>query len=466
MSGLGPNVVLVVMDVQRADNLHCYGYPRDTSPNIDRVAAEGTVFLRCISPGVWTLPSHASMFTGRYVYGHGVGASYTYKPVERFTLTEILRASGYRTVGFCNRGHWWARYGIRDDRGFDEFYGVTFKTTEEWVEVGSSKTIDLAISWLERFPHDRPFFMFINCLEPHLPYVPPEEFRRRFAGGLSLEEAGRLQPNVWLVRMGYEHVSERRWRILRDLYDGETACLDRRLGKFFNYLEEKGLIDETLIIITSDHGDEQGEHYPPHIAHQLHLYQPGIHVPLIVRYPDLFPQGLKTDKLVQTLDIYPTILEVLSVEDKDVWIQSQGLSLLKVVRGEAERGYALSEHQRPLLSFERMLRNDPSYDFRRWDRRIKALIVGDYKYIWSSDGRDELYNLREDPGETRNLAAEDRDKVEEMRGILMAVLNRLEHRDLGDFVQGSEDNLRLLEKLGYLRKTWATPRTASPGMTP
>ena len=113
-----------------------------------------------------------------------------------------------------------------------------------------------------------------------------------------------------------------------------------------------------------------------------------------------------------------------------------------------------------------MLRNDPSYDFRRWDRRIKALIVGDYKYIWSSDGRDELYNLREDPGETRNLAAEDRDKVEEMRGILMAVLNGLEHRDLGDFVQGSEDNLRLLEKLGYIRKTWAAPRTASPGLTP
>lgn len=335
-----PNMLLVILDVQRARNMSCYGYELETTPNIDRVASEGTLFLRCISPGIWTLPSHASMFTGRYIRGHGVGASYNYKPVERYTLTEILKAKGYRTVGFCVRGHRWARYGIRDDRGFDEFHTVSFSTFEESVEVGSAGTLSLAMDWIAEHRDRQPLFMFINCLEP-LSYVPPEKFREIFARGLTLEEARGLQPDVRLVRMGREQVSERRWRLLRSLYDGETACLDHRLGRFFDFLREEGLMDKTLLIVTSDHGDEQGEHYPPHIAHQLHLYQPGIHVPLIARHPDLFPEGLRVEKIVQTLDIYPTILELLSIDEVDVWRQNQGLSLLRVVEGEAERTYAL-----------------------------------------------------------------------------------------------------------------------------
>ncbi|RLE90074.1 MAG: hypothetical protein DRJ49_01075 [Thermoprotei archaeon] len=464
-SGIRPNIILIVMDVQRASNLHCYGYERNTTPNIDRIAREGTLFLNCISPGVWTLPSHASMFTGKYIYGHGVGASYTYKPVERFTLTEILRASGYRTVGFCRNGHWWARYGVRDDRGFDEFYGVTFKSFEEWIEVGSGKLIKLAIEWIEKHTRDKPFFMFINCLEPHLPYIPPEEFREKFVGKISLEETRKIQPDPWLVRMGYEEITRERWRLLRALYDGETAALDHRLGRLFNYLYEKNLMDETLLIITSDHGDEQGEHYPPYIAHQLHLYQPGIHIPLIIRYPDIFPEGLRTSKLVQSLDIFPTILDILSIRSTDVWIQNQGLSLVKIIKGDFEREYALSEHQRSLLSFERILRKDKNYDFRKWNRRLKAIIVGEYKYIWASDGKDELYNLKEDPNEQRNLVEEDPDRVKAMRAFLFKVLSGLEHRDLGDFVQGYEENIRILERLEFLR-IGRGPKTAMAGLTP
>jgi len=461
-----PNIILIVMDVQRASNIHCYGYEKLTTPNIDRIAKDGTIFLNCISPAVWTLPSHASMFTGRYIYGHGVGASYNYKPIEKYTLTEILKAKGYKTVGFCNKGHWWARYGIRDDRGFDEFYGITFSSEIEWIEVGSSKTIKLVKKWIEQHHDDKPFFIFINCLEPHLPYIPPEEYVKKFLGNLSLEEIKKLQPNVWKVRMGLEKIDPERWRKLRALYDGETACLDARLGELFVYLEEKDLLDKTLLVITSDHGDEQGEHYPPHIAHQLHLYQPGIHVPLIVRYPDLFPQGKTIDDIVQTLDIFATILDVLSIDNIDIWRQNQGVSLLKIVNGEAKRFFALSEHQKPLLSFERMMRIDPNYDFRRWNRWIKALIVGDYKYIWSSDGRDELYNLKKDPLEQKNLANEEKGKVEEMRRLLSQILSSLEHRDLGDMLKGQEDNIRVIERFGYLRRGITGEKFTMEGLTP
>jgi len=461
-----PNIILIIMDVQRASNIHCYGYEKQTTPNIDRIAKEGTIFLKCISPAVWTLPSHASIFTGRYVYSHGVGANYTYKPVERYTLTEILKAVGYKTVGFCYRGHWWARYGIRDDRGFDEFYGITFSSEQERINVGSSKIISLVKDWIEKHRSEEPFFIFINCLEPHLPYTPPEEYVRKFLGSMSLEEVKELQPNVWKVRMGLEKISEEKWEKLRALYDGETACLDNRLNDLFIYLEERDLMDRTLLIITSDHGDEQGEHYPPHIAHQLHLYQPGIHVPLIIRYPDLFPQGGKVGELVQTLDIFPTILDILSIDNTDVWRQNQGVSLLQIVNGKRKRLFALSEHQKPLLSFERMLRIDPNYDFRKWYRWIKALIIGDYKYIWSSNGDDELYNLKEDPLEQNNLVDEERDKANEMRGKLYRILSSLEHRDLGDFIQGLEDNIRVLERLGYLRKGGFERRTVMEGLTP
>jgi len=445
-----PNVILIIMDVQRASNLHCYGYEKETTPSIDKVAKEGTIFLNCISPGVWTLPSHASIFTGRYVCGHGVGARYNYKPVEKYTLTEIFKAKGYRTAGFCNKGHWWARYGIRDDRGFDEFYTFTFSSLEEWVEVGSSKEISAAIKWIKR-NKTRPFFVFINCLEPHLPYIPPEEFIKKFAGDLSLEEAKKIQPNIWKVRMGLEKVSEERWKKLRALYDGETACLDYRLGKLFTFLEEENLMDKTILIITSDHGDEQGEHYPPHIAHQLHLYQPGIHVPLIIRHPEIFPQREKIESLVQTHDIFPTLLEVLEVKSIDVWKQCQAVSLFNALKGQ-EREYALAEYQKPLLAFERMLNIDPDYDFRKWYKSIKALIVGEYKYIWYSTGEEELYNLKEDPLEQNNLADIETGKVEEMRKKLYSILFSLDQRDLGDLVQGSEDNIRKLEKLGYIRR--------------
>ena len=462
----GPNIILVVMDVQRASNIHCYGYDKETTPNIDRIAKEGTVFLNCISPGVWTLPSHASIFTGRYVYSHGVGQSYNYKPIEKYTLTEILRASGYRTAGFCLGTHWWARYGIRDDRGFDEFDPVYYASYDEWIEVGCERIIAHAIEWIDKNVLDQPFFVFINCVEPHLPYIPPLKYAKRFLGDIDMETVKKIQPDPWKVRMGIEKITEDRWRKLRALYDGETACLDERLGRLFDYLEEKDLLDKTLLILTSDHGDEQGEHYPPYIAHSLHLYQSGIHVPLIIRHPDLFPQGEERDDLVQTLDIFPTILEILSVDDIEVWRQNQGISLLQIIEGKKKRLFALSEHQRPLLSIERMLRVDPNYDFRRWDRWIRALIIDNYKYIWSSNGEDELYDLKRDPMEQKNLIEEEDEKAKSMRERLSYILGMLEYRDLGDLVQGLEENIRIMRRFGYIRGIFPQRESIMQGLTP
>lgn len=172
------------MDTQRADNVSCYGYPKKTTPNMDRIAGEGAVFLNHITAGVWTLPSHASLFTGRYVSGHGVDANYEALPMEFPTMAEVLGKLGYQTVGFSNNGWVSRRTGVA--RGFQEFYLVRrgeglvewfyveeFFKAEGEEDKGSLKTVNAAASWIKRrWNREKPFFMFINFIEPHGPYWP------------------------------------------------------------------------------------------------------------------------------------------------------------------------------------------------------------------------------------------------------------------------------------------------------
>ncbi|RLE99138.1 MAG: hypothetical protein DRJ57_02750 [Thermoprotei archaeon] len=216
-----PNILLIVMDTQRADNISCYGYEKRTTPHIDEIARDGAIFLNNITPGVWTLPSHASLFTGRYVSGHGADAHCEYLMAEFPTMAEMLRKLGYHTVGFSNNGWVSRRTGVA--RGFEEFYLISRRIegrrVVEWFYVedyfkgeedrGSLKTVNAAVAWLDRkWDRDRPFFMFINFIEPHGPYWPPEPFRSRF-----------LPPSV----------SEEELRRLPKLRSG-AECIDVRVG--------------------------------------------------------------------------------------------------------------------------------------------------------------------------------------------------------------------------------------------
>jgi len=183
------------MDTQRAGNVSCYGYPKKTTPNIDLIASEGVIFYNNIIPGVWTLPSHASLFTGRYVSSHGADAHHEFLQDEFPTMAEILGELGYRTVGFSNNG--WVSRASGIARGFDEYYLISRDGGKaqkvEWFYVeeealrgeerdrGSLKTINAAMSWIERkYDGKQPFFIFINVIEPHGPYWPPEPFRSKF----------------------------------------------------------------------------------------------------------------------------------------------------------------------------------------------------------------------------------------------------------------------------------------------
>jgi len=448
-----PNILLIVMDTQRADNISCYGYPKETTPNIDRIASEGVIFLNNITPGVWTLPSHASLFTGRYVSGHGADANCEVLPVEFPTMAEILGRLGYQTIGFSNNGWVSRRTGVA--RGFQEFYLVSREAggerLVEWFYVeegfkeegerdkGSLKTVNAAISWLRRRWNDeKPFFMFINFIEPHGPYWPPEPFRSRFlppdVSGDEVRSVARLESvdECIDIRVGALKLSEREWRIEKALYDGCTATLDDRIGKLFSYLDEKGLADETLIIITSDHGDVQGEH-PPHVEHHLCAYDELIRVPLIIRYPKAVPRAVKVRWITQTHDILPTILDILGVKDNGYWKTLQGVSLMPSITDDKPvREYALVEYSKSVQQFFLIWRRHPDFDIRRFNYRIKALRNLKYKYIWYSNGMDELYDLERDPGETNNIASDKPDIVERMRLDLEKMLLSIEIVDYGD----------------------------------
>ena len=433
-----------------------YGYHKQTTPNIDRIASEGALFLNHITPGIWTLPSHASLFTGRYVSGHGADVHFEALAVEFPTAAELLGKLGYQTVGFSNNGWVSRRTGVA--RGFQEFYLVSREISGrrevEWFYVGktyfqpesgesdkgSLKTVNLAVSWLEnRWRRDKPFFMFINFIEPHGPYWPPEPFRSRFLPpGVSDEEARRV-PRLESVeevidyRVGKLRLSEREWMIEKALYDGCTATVDDRIGKLYSYLEEQGLVDDTIIIITSDHGDFQGEH-PQCIEHHLCAYDELVRVPLIIRYPRVIPRNVKVKWLSQTVDILPTILDMLNVKDAEYWKTIQGVSLMpSILENKPVREWALIEYNKSVQQFFLIWRKYPDFDIRRYNYWFKALRTLKYKYIWYSNGIDELYDLENDPGEKRNIAHENPDLVRKMMNELEKILLSLEIVDYGEF---------------------------------
>jgi len=431
-----PNILLIVMDTQRADNLSCYGYSKETTPNIDRIAKDGAVFLNNITPGVWTLPSHASLFTGRYVSGHGADAHCEYLMAEFPTMAEVLRELGYHTVGFSNNGWVSRRTGVA--RGFEEFYligrGARGRRVVEWFYVaeevpeeegdrGSLKTVNAAMAWLDsKWDRRRPFFMFINFIEPHGPYWPPEPFRSKFLPPNVSEEELRRLPKLRStvecvdVRVEALKLSEREWELEKALYDGCTATVDDRVGRLYSYLREEGLLDDTLLIITSDHGDVQGEH-EPHVEHHLCAYEELVRVPLIMRYTDAIPRGIRVRWLSQTLDIFPTILDLLEVRERKYWRTLQGYSLMpSLLEDTPVREYALVEYHTSVQQMFHVWRRHPRYDIRRFNYWLKALRTLRYK----------------DPGETRNLASERPDLVEDLRNRLEQVLLSIDQVYYGD----------------------------------
>jgi len=438
-----PNIMIFVMDTQRWKNMGCYGYDKGTTPNIDRIASEGVVFLHHYTPGVWTLPTHVSLFTGRYICCHRADINHEFLSGRFPTIAGVLNKVGYKTAGFSNN-EWvmeWENGSVTD---FSEFYlmrDVDYKprvkdpiVPETERDEGSLKTVSFVQDWLEKnYDGSQPFFIFINCVEPHMRCWAAQPFRGRFLPeGVTDEEAAAIKQDSNAYVRGEFRLSNRDWEILRGLYDGETAILDHRMGMLFDWMRKKGILDETLLIIVSDHGDTVGEH-ENHMGHvPCMIWDTMLHTPLIIRHPHYFPGGAKIEHLVQTVDIFPTIMDILRLKDEQVRAGLQGVSILSALTDNPERRFAMSEVERPVQVIERWWRVRPKFDVRPFDKRWKAFRDEQYKYVWASDGRDELYDYKNDPDEQNNLIGEMPDKAEELRDKLEEFLLSLERHEYGD----------------------------------
>ncbi len=357
-----PSVVVITLDTTRADHLGCYGAARAATPNIDALARNGVRFTQAQSPVPLTLPSHASLFSGRVPRRHGVRDNEGFRLDAGVPLlAERLGAAGYTTAAFVSAAVLDRSGGL--DRGFsiyDDAVRVGDRRAFDYQERAASQTID---ALLLRLPSlTPPFFLWLHLYDPHLPYVPPEPFATRFAGRL---------------------------------YDGEIAFLDSQLGRLLDAFKRKGITP--LIVVAGDHGESLGEHGER--GHGVFLYQATQHVPLILLGPGL-PAGTTVEATVGLVDVAPTILDLLGLPALP---DTDGRSLLPLARGG----------RLPAADYE-METFYPSFSYG-W-APLRALRSGPYKYIEAP--RAELYELPTDPRETRNLARSAAKRVGELSHAL------------------------------------------------
>jgi arylsulfatase A-like enzyme len=410
-----PNVILISIDTLRADHLGCYGYHRESSPNIDRMAAEGTLFENAFSPTAWTLPGHASMFSGLAPQRHGATRSETAIRSEVPLVAEILRDHGYRTAGVVNAPFMQAKFGF--DRGFDGFTYVPKLEVDR-----HQKTV------LDTLHADdgRPFFLFLHYMSVHDPYAPEDPYNR-FVGTYEqpIGVDGQRLLKLWrAMDRGEATLNADEVRFLDDLYTGGVLSVDARIGELLESLEQLGLAEDTVIILTSDHGEEFMEHGS--IVHTKTLYDELLSVPLIVRGPGV-PAGARVRSMAGLVDIMPTVLGLVGLDIPN------GLD-----------GLDLADYWHDDSVPRRLLEIETSWiDGTRAKRGIRTPT---HKLIVDLEaGTTEFYDLVEDPGETQNLYPHP------VAAELEQALQSLEARAVGDEVELTPEDIEQLRSLGYIQ---------------
>lgn len=412
-----PNVLIILLDTVRADRLSCYGYDRPTTPVIDAVAAEGILYPNFYATSPWTVPSHASLFTGLYAVRHGATQEHL-KLANRFTtMAEALADAGYRTWGAS--GNPFISWTTNMIQGFrvEDFVDTWRPVMKRYFEGGGIHTNNAAFArFLEGADRERPFFAFINYMDAHTPYRPPEPYLSRFLrADIEPEAALKIGGRRWTNFYIHGPYPREELDILSDLYDGEIAHVDHLVGDLLEILRRDGRYENTVIVITSDHGEHLGENGL--LEHVFGLYNTTVRVPLIVRLPDNMRAGETDERQGQLVDLYPTVLNLCGVDPSA--FEHDGIDLLDADHPDGREGI-LSEYYYPvqvLGSFDRKELDDHIEKLTPYLRRLRAYQRDGHRVIWSSDGRHALYDLATDPGESRNLF--DRDDPPETFVTLM-----------------------------------------------
>ncbi len=416
------NVVLITLDTTRPDHLGCYGYKDANTPNIDWVGKEGAIFTQAIAPIPITLPSHCSILTGLDLFSHGIRENGTFYLKDDFTtLAEILNRNGYRTAAVTASFVLDRRFGL--GQGFD-FYEDNLEgnlqavPTRVWqghkygrFERPAGEVSDIAINWLQA-NYKNKFFIWVHFFDPHAPYNPPRNYRAS---------------------------NEKR---VCKLYDGEITYADHELGKILDELREKNLIDRTLIIIASDHGEVLGEHVlfytgRKYFGHGGFTYEQELRTALIFRLPNIIPKAKQIKQMVSVSDVTPTILDILRIEEK---IEFDGKSLYPLIMGDTTKN--LTE-----LYCETMQPN-----FRLNKSPVHALRTEEHKVIYlPGEETVLLYDIVRDPGEQDNLFGSKNKDYIDLFNKTLSYMKRIDSKETSSTREMDEETIEKLKSLGYVK---------------
>jgi len=391
-------VIIIAFDATQASHLGSYGYYRNTTPYLDNFAAKSVLFKNAISPAPWTVPTYISWFTSMYPSEHKVVNRFAvYNPPNMtvanlrnltpsaVTLAEIMKQNGYSTVGFTGDA------GARGVQGGSIGFDIYVDTPPGFN--GFDKSMPLAINWI-RNNTDKKFFMFVHGYDDHGQYQ-MENFTGKFLDfnytgiykGTVQEQAALREEGL---ANGFVNLTDDDVRFWRGWYDEKISDADERFGNFISQLKELGLLDKTIIIVSSDHGTEFYEHKT--FDHGHTLYQELIHVPLLIWMPTLKGGKIISDQ-VSTLDIMPTILDLVKISPKEkVKTQMKGISLLPALNGKEVDRDVYSETDYRLYTHKRAVVTKDGWKF--------ILTLAEYP---NKTNIKELYNLNLDPNETTNL---------------------------------------------------------------
>lgn len=439
------NIVLIALDTQRADHLGCYGYDKPTSPFIDSIARRGVVFERCYAPNIPTHPSFTTMLTGKEAITHNIvniGGGVPIADGVRL-LPEILQEHGYTTAAVDSMGRHFSR-------GFDEYHTYAWDRSRPTVLRKAETVNEKALPVIERLTNQpKPFFLFLHYWDPHTPYLPPPPYDRKFypkdrdpydVNNHSMDEAWSWEPFKWYFHEWMPGVTDAEY--VNNLYDGETAYMDRHLRPVFKALAP--VQDDTLIILTADHGEVLNDH-PGYYDHHG-LYEANIHVPLILYWPGKLPRGRRVPGFVQNTDFAPTLLELAGVPQRE---NMEGVSLLPCVYGLRDGNY------------DEVYLSEATWQVKRGLRTARWKFIDSIEQDPHGGPMQELYDLQSDPDEQHNLIDQQPDVARELKQKLDAwVAKRLQETGR------SVDPLREQGRCGFRIGKEIPGEVVGPGATP
>ena len=401
------NILMLAIDTLRADHLSCYGYRYPTSPTVDQLAQEGILFEKLICPVLPTEPSFTTLYTGQHPITHGIVSHGGSATLDRKIplLPELLLNAGYTTCAVDNLASnkaWFAR-------GYEFYIDPSMKRAMRLM-VTAEEINHRAISWLKAYGNEK-FFLFLHYWDPHTPYLPPPNYRELFYHGNRSDPANKSLEPLW------RHVLGDVWKdtwfkwlggpitdadYVRALYDQSIRYLDDQIKVLLGALNEIGVADDTLIVLLGDHGESMTEHG---IMFEHHgLYEPTLHVPLILHYPQRLKGGRRIPQAIQHSDLAPTILDLAGIQKPE---SMEGKSFTSVLEGESQ----------PQLH-EKVISAESTWQVK-WCLRTEH-----YKFIlarepdWYGTPMRELYDLQADAGELNNLIDSERGVAAEMEAEL------------------------------------------------